>query len=149
MAFVFRFEQLLRIAIHEEDEVKNRLSKKDGQIKETQTEIQKLKDEHAQGLIQKVEDLRAGNMSKIPMYAAYFARLKKNWEFHEEEMERLERQRERILQELIEKRRNRNMYEKMREKDQIKWKKEQLKKEQKRLDEFANRKKKTEELDHA
>ena len=112
-------------------------------------EIQKLKDEHAEGLVQKVEDLKAGNMSKIPMYAAYFARLKKNWEFHEEEMERLERQRERILQELIEKRRNRNMYEKMREKDQIKWKKEQLKKEQKRLDEFGNRMKKTEELDNA
>ena len=41
MAFVFRLNQLLQIAIHEENEVKDRLAKKDGQIAELAAKIQK------------------------------------------------------------------------------------------------------------
>lgn len=142
MGFKYRFKQLLQICIHEENEVKNRLAEKDGQIAEANLAIGKLKDEHQQGLEQKGDDLRAGNMVKVRMYDAYFLRLRRTWEFHEEELERLERQRERIVEELVEKRKNRNTYEKIRERDEKVWKKEQLKIEQKRLDEFGNRMKK-------
>ncbi len=141
MAFVFRFQQLLQICIHEENEVKNRLAKKDGQIAELNLEVKKLKDEYQAGLEKKSEDLLSGNMANLQFYPAYFARLRKSWEFHEEELERLHKQRERILEELVEKRKNRNTYEKMKEKDQLKFKKEQQKKEQKRLDEFGSRSK--------
>jgi flagellar FliJ protein len=139
MAFKFRFQQILEICIHEENEVKNQLARKDGQIAEANAEIKKFKDEYGEALQNKILDLQAGNMMKIQMYPAYLARLQKSWEFHEEELERLHKQREKILQELIEKRKNRMTYEKMREKDEIVYKKEQLKREQKNLDEFGGR----------
>ena len=142
MSFVFRFKQLLQICIHEENEVKNRLAQKDGQIAEIKASIRKLKEEHAQALKNKTEDLKNGNMIQIQMYPAYLKRLQNTWEYHEEEIERLEKQRAQILEELIEKRKNKKTYEKMKEKDELAWKKEQHKKEQKRLDEFGNRMKK-------
>ncbi|GAB4275838.1 MAG: hypothetical protein Kow0029_17250 [Candidatus Rifleibacteriota bacterium] len=139
MPFVFRFQQLLQICIHEENEVKNKLARKDGQIAETNASIKKLKDEYAQALENKIIDLNAGNLFKVHLYPAYLARLQKSWEYHEEELERLLKQREKILQELIEKRKNRKTYEKMRENDEKAWKKEQQKREQKLLDEFGSR----------
>lgn len=141
MAFVFRFQQILQICIHEEDEVKSRLAQKDGQIAEVNARIQKYKNEYEQALEQKIVDLSAGDMQRVQMYPAYLARLQQSWEYEEEELERLEIQRQKILAELMEKRRNRMTYEKMRDKDAAAYKKEQLKKEQKRLDEFGNRQK--------
>lgn len=143
MAFVFRFQQILQICIHEEDEVKSRLAQKDGQIAEVNARIQKYKNEYDQALEQKIVDLSAGDMQRVQMYPAYLARLQQSWEYEEEELERLEIQRQKILAELMEKRRNRMTYEKMRDKDAAAYKKEQLKKEQKRLDEFGNRQKLT------
>jgi len=143
MAFVFRFQQILQICIHEEDEVKGRLARKDGQIAEVNAKIQKYKDEYDQALEQKIVDLSNGDMQKVQMYPAYLARLQQSWEYEEEERERLEIQRQKILAELMEKRRNRMTYEKILEKDAANYKKEQLKREQKRLDEFGNRQKLT------
>lgn len=142
MSFVYRFRQLLEISIFEENEVKSRLAIKDGQIADVKREINKYKEEHSNALLQKTEDLKNGDMTKIRLYPAYLLRLKNAWEFQEEELERLEKQREKILQELIEKRKNRKTYEKMKEKDKLKWKKEQDKREQKQLDEFGGRLKK-------
>ncbi len=142
MAFVFRFQQVLQIRLHEENEVKGRLAKKDGQIAEVNAQIKKFKDEYDSALEQKIVDLTAGNMQKIRMYPAYLARLQNSWEYYEEELERLEKQRQKILEELLEKRRDRMTFEKMREKDEALYKKEMLKKEQKKLDEFGNQQKK-------
>ncbi len=142
MAFVFRFQQVLQIRLHEENEVKGRLAKKDGQIAEVNAQIKKFRDEYDSALEQKIVDLTAGNMQKIRMYPAYLARLQNSWEYYEEELERLEKQRQKILEELLEKRRDRMTFEKMREKDEALYKKEMLKKEQKKLDEFGNQQKK-------
>lgn len=143
MAFVFRFQQILEICIHEENEVKTRLAMKDGQINAVKAEISKFKDEYAQALEQKALDLQAGEMMRVQMYPAYLTRLQRAWEYQEEELERLEKQRQKIFDELMIKRRNRMTYEKMREKDEAAYKKEMLKKEQKRLDEYGNRLKKS------
>ena len=67
--------------------------------------------------------------------------LKKSEIFYTDEMELQQKQREKIMAELLEKQRNRKTYEKLREADEAKYKKEMLKKEQKQLDEFASRKK--------
>ncbi|MBU1108841.1 MAG: flagellar export protein FliJ [Candidatus Riflebacteria bacterium] len=142
MAFVFRFKQLLQICLYEENEVKARLAKKDGQINETKAEIKKFKDEYDQGLEHKAVDLLSGDMMRVQMYPAYLARLQRSWEYHEEELERLEKQRQKIFDELMIKRRSRMTYEKMQEKDEAAYKKEMLKKEQKKLDEYGNRAKK-------
>jgi flagellar FliJ protein len=142
MPFRFRFQQILQICIHEENEVKNQLAKKDGQIAEANALIKNYKDEYGQALENKILDLQSGDMIKLQMYPAYLARLQKSWEFQEEELERLHKQREKIMHELMEKRRNRKTYEKMREKDEAVWKKEQQKKEQRNLDEFGGRLKK-------
>lgn len=139
MAFVFRFQQILQICLHEENEVKTRLAQKDGQIAGIKAEIKKFKDEYAQALDHKILDLQAGEMTKVQMYPAYLARLQRAWEFNEEELERLEKQRQKIVDELMIKRRNRMTYEKMREKDEAAYTKEMLKKEQKKLDEYGNR----------
>lgn len=139
MAFVFHFQQILEICIHEENEVKTRLAMKDGQINAVKAEISKFKDEYAQALEQKALDLQAGEMMRVQMYPAYLTRLQRAWEYQEEELERLEKQRQKIFDELMIKRRNRMTYEKMREKDEAAYKKEMLKKEQKRLDEYGNR----------
>ncbi len=139
MAFVFRFQQILQICLHEENEVKGRLAIKDGQIAETNAQIKNYKDEYDEGLVSQGLDLQAGDMQKIRMYPAYLARLQKSWEYYEEELERLQAQRQKIVDELMIKRRNRMTYEKIREKDETVYKKEMLKKEQKRLDEYANR----------
>jgi len=139
MAFVFRFQQILEICIHEENEVKTRLAMKDGQMNAVRAEISKFKDEYAQALEQKALDLQAGEMTRVQMYPAYLTRLQRAWEYQEEELERLEKQRQKIFDELMIKRRNRMTYEKMREKDEAAYKKEMLKKEQKRLDEYGNR----------
>jgi len=143
MAFVFRFQKVLEICIHEENEVKTRLAQKDGQIAAVKAEIKKFKDEYAVALEHKAADLQAGEMMRVQMYPAYLTRLQRAWEFQEEELERLEKQRQKIFDELMIKRRNRMTYEKMREKDEAAYKKEMLKKEQKRLDEYGNRLKKT------
>ena len=142
MPFKFRFQQILQICIHEENEVKNQLAKKDGQIAEANAEVKKFKDEYSEALQNKIQDLQRGEMLKLQMYPAYLARLQKSWEFYEEELERLMKQREKIMSELLEKRRNRKTYEKMKEKDELIWQKEQQKREQKNLDEFGNRQKK-------
>ncbi len=149
MAFVFRFQQILQICIHEENEVKTRLAQKDGQIAAVKAEIKKFKDEYAQALEQKANDLQAGEMMRVQMYPAYLTRLQRAWEYQEEELERLEKQRQKIFDELMIKRRNRMTYEKMREKDEAAYKKEMLKKEQKRLDEYSNRIKRAGEHDDA
>jgi flagellar export protein FliJ len=81
----------------------------------------------------------------MQMYPAYLANIKKLREFQEEELERLIKQRERILQELIEKRKNRRTYEKLKEKDELAWQKQQQKIEQRNLDEFGGRLKRTRE----
>lgn len=143
MAFVFRFQQILQICLHEENEVKMRLAKKDGQIAEVKAEIKKFQDEYDKGLEQKAIDLMASDMMRVQMYPAYLSRLQRSWEFQEEELERLEKQRQKIFEELLIKRRNRMTYEKMREKDEAVYKKEMLKKEQKKLDEYGNRGRKT------
>lgn len=143
MAFVFRFQKILEICLHEENEVKTRLAQKDGQINAVKAEIAKFKDEYAQALEQKANDLQAGEMMRVQMYPAYLTRLQRAWEYEEEELERLERQRQKIFDELMIKRRNRMTYEKMREKDEAAYKKEMLKKEQKRLDEYGNRARKS------
>lgn len=101
MAFIFRFQQILQICLHEENEVKNRLAQKDGQMAEVRAEIKKLRDEYAQALEQQVIDLQAGNMTKFQMYPAYLARLQRAWEYQEEELERLEKQRQKIVEELM------------------------------------------------
>ena len=44
MAFVFKLNQLLQIALHEENEVKDRLMRKDGEIAELDKKIQEVKD---------------------------------------------------------------------------------------------------------
>ncbi|EKD82855.1 MAG: hypothetical protein ACD_39C01043G0001, partial [uncultured bacterium] len=132
-------QQILQICLHEENEVKTRLAQKDGQINGIKAEIKKFKDEYAQALDNKILDLQAGNMTKVQMYPAYLARLQRAWEFNEEELERLEKQRQKIVDELMVKRRSRMTYEKMREKDEAAYTKEMLKKEQKKLDEYGNR----------
>jgi flagellar FliJ protein len=147
MAFVFRFQQILQICIHEENEVKNQLARKDGQIAEVKALIQNYRDEHAEALVNQTEDLKRSDMLKLQMYPAYLSRLNKSREFQEEELERLEKQRERILQELTAKRKNRRTYEKLREKDELVWRKEMQKKEQRNLDEFGNRLKGRQEKD--
>ncbi len=149
MAFIFRFQQILEICFHEENEVKARLAKKDGQISETSMKIKQLKQDYATGLEQQSADLLAGDIIKVQMYPSYLRTLQRSWEFQEEELERLEKQRQKILEELLEKQRNRKTYEKMREKDEIQYKKDMLKREQKRLDEFGNRKKGLMETDNA
>ncbi|HNX76470.1 MAG TPA: flagellar export protein FliJ [Candidatus Rifleibacterium sp.] len=142
MAFVFRLQQILQICLHEENEVKGRLAKKDGQIAEVRMLIKKYKDDYDEALEQQSIDLQAGDIVKVQMYPAYLKTLQRSWEFQEEELERLEKQRQKIVAELLEKQRSRKTYEKMRESDEANYKKEQLKKEQKRLDEYGNRQKK-------
>ena len=67
--------------------------------------------------------------------------LKKSEIFYSDEMELQQKQREKIMAELLEKQRNRKTYEKLREADEAKYKKQMLKLQQKQLDEFASRKK--------
>lgn len=142
MAFIFRFQQLLQICLYEESNVKGRLAIIDGKISSINSEINKFKDEYSNALNQKAIDLLAFDMVKVQMYPAYLMRLQRLWEFQEEELERIEKQRQKVFEELIEKRKKRMTYEKMREKDELVYKKEMQKKEQKRLDEYGNRKNK-------
>ncbi|MBF0410046.1 MAG: flagellar export protein FliJ [Candidatus Riflebacteria bacterium] len=139
MAFKFRFAAVLRLSIHQEDEVKRALSLKDGQIAEQDKNIQKVLQEENRSLQSKSEALKRGDMFVVRMFPAYMLRLKNIREFHEEEKERLLKQREKILKELTEKRRVRKIYEKLRERDEKKYMKHQQKQDQKRMDEFASR----------
>ena len=82
MAFVFRLNQLLKIAIHEENEVKDRLARKDGQIAELAAKIQKFKDDQENALLQQQQDLLSGDLSKVQMYPAYLNMLKKSEIFY-------------------------------------------------------------------
>jgi flagellar FliJ protein len=139
MAFRYKFEQLLRLAQHEEDEVKGRLAKKEAQIAEMEMEIAKSKSQYDLALEEKTSDLLAGRMERLSMYFAYFSRLQKAVAFFQEERERLEQQRRKIFTEYAEKRRARKIYERLRERHQAAYKKSELKKDQKQMDEFAVR----------
>ncbi len=141
MAFVFRLNQLLQIALHEENEVKDRLMRKDGEIAELDKKIQESKNQQQTALEQQQQDLLAGDLVKVRMYPAYLSMLKKQETFYADEKELQIKQRQKIFDELVEKQRNRKTFEKLREADEAKYKKEMAKKEQSKLDEFANRKK--------
>ena len=137
MAFSFLFQNLLKLAQHEEDEVKTRLAIKDGQIAAIDAEVERLRQARDAGLDAKAQDLLAGRMERVRMYPAYFLRLKNREEFHLEERERLVSQRNKIIAELSEKRRARKVLEKVRERDEENFRKLEQKNDQKRMDEFA------------
>ena len=139
MGFTFRFASLLRFAEHEEDAVKQRLAIKDGQISAEEASIRKLQGELDVAVDGQSKALVAGNMDFIRLYPAYIRRLDKTREFHEDEIGRLRQQREKILVELAEKRRVRRIYEKLRERDEKRYIKAELKRDQKRMDDFAGR----------
>ena len=139
MAFRFRFQQLLNIAIHDEDAVKARLAVKDGQIAEAEAQIQKYIDEYNIGLEAKAIDLLAGRMDQVRMYPLFLARLVNARSFYEEERDRLLDQRAKIVVELNEKRRIRKTYERILERDRKRYITREQKLEQKRLDDFASR----------
>jgi len=139
MAFHYRFEQLLRLATHEEDEVKARLALKDAQIAQVDANLSRIKNAFETALEEKTEDLLNGRMDKIRLYAQYFFGLERQKEFQLEEKERLLKQREKILAELSEKRRIRKTYEKLRERHEKNYRKNELRKDQKLMDDFGNR----------
>ncbi|MBI3039869.1 hypothetical protein HYY75_12620, partial [bacterium] len=85
--FKFKLDSILSYAQHEEEEVKMRLAVKDGQIAEVESKIQGLISDYNSGLESKAEDLKAGRMKNVPMYSAYFIRLKRAEAFHREEKE--------------------------------------------------------------
>ena len=68
MAFQFKLHQLLQIALHEENEVKNRLAKKDAQIAELATKIQSFKDQQVQAVEEQQQAMFAGDFMKVQMY---------------------------------------------------------------------------------
>ncbi len=139
MPFSYRFQHLLRLAEHEEEEVRRRLAVKDGQIAAVEAEIRKIQLERQLGLEAKAVDLLAGAMEKVRLYPAYFLRLQNREDYQNEELERLRKQREKIAQEMAEKRQVRKTYEKIRERDENLYKKEEQRRDQKRMDEFASR----------
>ncbi len=139
MAFRFRFQQLLNIAVHDEDAVKTRLAIKDGQIAETEAQITKYIHEYNEALEAKAVDLLAGRMDQVRMYPMFLSRLMNARSFYEEERDRLREQRAKILLELNEKRRVRKTYERILERDRKRYVTREQKQEQKRLDDFATR----------
>ena len=139
MAFRFKFEHLLRLALHNESEVKTRLALKDGQIAQVDQTLAKNKEDYEMAMDEKAADLIAGRMEKTRMYFAYFIRLEKAKEYFLEERGRLVTQREKIVQELAEKRRVRKVYEKLKERHETRFQKAELKRDQKLMDEFASR----------
>lgn len=139
MAFTFRFQSLLTLALHEEDEVKRRLAVKDGQINEVEARIARLTAEYDAAMEEKAQALLAGRMDTIRLFHPYLVRLQKTREYHEEEKARLQAQREKIVAELAEKRRQRKIYEKLRERDEKAYRQAQQRLEQKRLDGFITR----------
>ncbi|HEY9069274.1 MAG TPA: flagellar export protein FliJ [Candidatus Ozemobacteraceae bacterium] len=139
MAFKFRFQQLLKIAQHEEDAVKARLAVKDGQIAEAEMQIDKYIREYGEALEAKAIDLLAGRMDQVRMYPLFLSRLMNSRSFYEEERDRLREQRAKILLELNEKRRVRKTYERLLERDRKRFVTREQKLEQKRLDDFASR----------
>ncbi len=143
MAFVFKLQQLLQIALHEENEVKNRLARKDGQIAELVQKIQKYIDDQDVAIKDQTIAVEAGNIMEAQMYPLYLNSLRKSQKFYENELALQQKQRQKIMEELMEKQRKRKTFEKMREAEEAKYKKEMLKKQQKQLDEFGSRKKPT------
>jgi|GEM_PF-746984 len=139
MAFRFRFQQLLNIAIHDEDAVKARLAIKDGQIAEAEAQVTKYICEYNEALEAKAIDLLAGRMDQVRMYPLFLARLMNARSFYEEERDRLRDQRAKILIELNEKRRVRKTYERILERDRKRYVTHEQKQDQKRLDDFATR----------
>jgi flagellar export protein FliJ len=139
MPFTFKFAHLQRLAIHEEDQVKKRLAIKDGQIAEVDKQLGDLKEKVRIALDDKVQDLLEGNMAKVRMYMPYLTRLDKERDFHLEERSRLANQREKILLELAEKRQVRKTYDKLQDRHAAVFKKTELKRDQKRMDDFAGR----------
>lgn len=139
MAFKFRFQQLLNIAIHDEDAVKARLAVKDGQIAEAETQINKYIEEYNEALEAKAISLLAGLMDQVRMYPLFLARLANARSFYEEERDRLRDQRAKIVLELNEKRRVRKTYERILERDRKRHVTQEQKRDQKRLDDFASR----------
>lgn len=139
MAFSYRFQHLLRLAEHEEEEVRRRLAIKEGQIAAIEVQVKQIQQERQEGLDAKAVDLLSGAMERVRLYPAYFLRLQNREDFHNEELGRLRTQRSKIAQELAEKRRARKTYEKIKERDEVIFKKAEQRRDQKNMDEFAAR----------
>ena len=137
--FTFRFQQLLDIAFFEEDEVKNRLSAKNAQIAELDAKIQGIINTRENALKQQEIDLQEGNIDKVKLYPNYLMVLQNQQKNVEKERDLQIEQRDKIMSELIEKQRQRKTYEILKEKDFAAFNKENLRQEQKILDEFKNR----------
>lgn len=143
--FRFRFDPLLRLRQHAEDEVRRRLQAKDAQIAAEEAKQREAERQLEQGLEDKAADLLAGRLDRVMMYAAYFRRLKNAIVWHQDEIGRLREQRHKIVLELAERVRERKIMEKLKEKKHQAFDRAQLALDQKRLDEFANRGQRAEE----
>ena len=69
---------------NEENEVKNRLAKKDAQIAELATKIQSFKDQQTQALAEQQQAMFSGDLMKVQMYPPYIQSLKKSEDFYTE-----------------------------------------------------------------
>ena len=138
-AYRFRFEQILRLRLHYENEVREQLARKDQQIAAEQQKLEAVRRELEQGLIDKADDLAAGRLDRVALYAAYFRRLHNAIVWHQDEIERFQKQRAKIVEDLMVKMRERKIMEKLKERKAAQHARHELKRDQKRLDEFANR----------
>jgi flagellar export protein FliJ len=139
MRFIFRFQQLLDIALFEENEVKNRLAAKNAQIAEIENKIAELTKNYDDAIYERAQEINSGNFENFHLYGPYLNVISRSKVYYENELEVQERQREKIMSEFLEKQRSRKTYETLKERDMATHKKEMLKKEQKVLDEFGKK----------
>ena len=139
MVFKFRFQQLLDISLFEEDEIKNRLTAKNAQIAEITAKINKYKEDYERNIAERAEEMSKGHFEKFQMYEPYLNVIIKYKLFFENELEVQERQKQKIMTELLEKQKTRKTYEILRERDFENFRKEMFKLEQKVLDEFGKK----------
>jgi flagellar export protein FliJ len=139
MKFSFRFQQLLDIALFEENEVKNRLAAKNAQIAEIENKIAELTKNYDDAIYERAQEINSGNFENFHLYGPYLTVISKSKVYYQNELEVQERQRQKIMSEYIEKQRSRKTYETLKERDLVAHKKEMLRKEQKVLDEFGKK----------
>ncbi len=139
MKFVFRFQQLLDIALFEENEVKNRLAAKNAQVAEIENKITELSDNYEKAIYERSQEINEGNFDNFHLYGPYLSVISRSKVYYENELRIQVQQRDKIMDEYLEKRRSRKTYETLKERDLASHKKEELKKEQKVLDEFGKK----------
>ncbi len=136
--YTFEFEDLLKIKVQKEDNIKNQLSKENKLLKNKKIELSKLMDLKNQELKNFSNKGNFLKISDIEIFYDYIYSLEEKIKSKKSNIKLLEIKIEKIREKLVEISKEKQIFEKIKENEYVEYKKELVQEELKTNDEIVN-----------